>query len=389
MTDHTETRLDPPFRFPVVWAGLGGLSFVAAMAVAYRPDVSTPAGIIQTIAPWIALAAMVVVLFDTGPVVRYVAIAVAIASWSVLIFEDPRWSVLSFAIYMLAFTADTSRPVVGIGLSGVITAIWTWAFAVSESPAWTAVLPVVAFVAGVVLSGVVFRTARLAEEQAALVDTLRATRQELADSERRLGAFEERERIAAEIHDTLAQGFTSIVLLARSARKSGGADEALASIEATAEENLARAREIVADSLVGEFDGSSLHDSLAHQLSVAESSGLETEFVVVGTPFQLTGDVEVSLLRAVQEAVRNVLTHSEAESVIVTLSYMEGMVALDVRDDGKGFVPGTVSDRGSLTGGQGLETLSRRARALSGELSVESSEGAGSTISILLPVAGR
>lgn len=359
---------------------------MAAMAVAYRPDLDTSGGLILAVIPWLILVAMVIILGNPPVVVRFTALAVAVGGWTVLIFEDPRWSVLSFALYMLAFTADTRRPSVSIAIAGLVTAVWTWAFAVSDTPPWTTILPVFAFAVGTAISLVVSRTARMAEEQAALVKTLRATRAELADSERRRGTLEERARMAGEIHDKLAQGFTSLVLLARAGRRSTDLDGALAAIEATAEEHLEQARRIVAATDLDEFEGTSLREAIDRHVATAVPEGVTTEFRVVGTPRRLTGDIEVTLLRATQEALRNVVAHAGASNVEVTLSYLGDSVALDVRDDGVGFVAGQVTDRGTLTGGQGLETLSRRARALSGELTVESGENRGSVVSLLLPI---
>lgn len=192
--------------------------------------------------------------------------------------------------------------------------------------------------------------------------------------------------MAGEIHDKLAQGFTSLVLLARAGRRSTDLDGALAAIEATAEEHLEQARRIVAATDLDEFEGTSLREAIDRHVATAVPEGVTTEFRVVGTPRRLTGDIEVTLLRATQEALRNVVAHAGASNVEVTLSYLGDSVALDVRDDGVGFVAGQVTDRGTLTGGQGLETLSRRARALSGELTVESGENRGSVVSLLLPI---
>ena len=92
------------------------------------------------------------------------------------------------------------------------------------------------------------------------------------------------------------------------------------------------------------------------------------------------------LLRAAQEALRNIDTHAKADHVHVTLSYLGDTVVLDISDDGVGFEPGDVHDRGALTGGQGLATLARRAEALGGTLQIESTAGRGTTVSLHLPV---
>lgn len=87
-----------------------------------------------------------------------------------------------------------------------------------------------------------------------------------------------------------------------------------------------------------------------------------------------------------QEALLNVRNHAQADEVHVTLSYVGDAVVVDVQDDGVGFVDGAVSDRGSLTGGQGLRALGHRVASLGGELNIESRETGGTVVSVLLPV---
>lgn len=385
-TTGPERGLQAPFRSNAVWAGLGGLSFVAAMAVAYRPEFDTAGGVVLALLPWLVLAAMAVLVLDRSTPLRLLAVIVAIAGWTILLFDDPRWSVLSFAIYVMCFTADQMRPVPGVALAGLATAAWTWAWTIVDTPSWTVILPGVVFAAGTILSVAMHRTARMADEQAALVQTLQDTRDELAQAERERGVLEERARLAGEIHDTLAQGLTSIVLLARAGRRSSDPNESLSAIESSAEENLEQARRIVSADHLDAFDGTSLSEALKRHVETELPAGLTGEFRVVGTARRLTGDIEVTVLRATQEALRNVIAHADASSVDVTLTYLDEAVALDVRDDGVGFVAGHVADRGTLTGGQGLDTLSRRARALSGELTIESPPDGGSVLSLVLPV---
>ena len=92
------------------------------------------------------------------------------------------------------------------------------------------------------------------------------------------------------------------------------------------------------------------------------------------------------MLRAAKELLLNVTTHSGAREVEVTLSFFGDVVALDVRDDGTGINSGRVRDRGTLTGGQGLELLQRRARLLGGDLSLEDDDSGGAVVSLHLPV---
>lgn len=136
-----------------------------------------------------------------------------------------------------------------------------------------------------------------------------------------------------------------------------------------------------------ELDTASPPDALNRQLSTSLPADIESVFEVVGQPRSLSGTVEVTLLRATQEALLNIRSHAQADHVHVTLSYLDDLVALDVRDDGIGFEPDEVHDRGELTGGQGLRALGERARSLSGNLTIEATESGGSVVSVLLPAA--
>lgn len=382
----TPTRGDLPLRPSALWAGLAAATFAAAMALAYRPDLSTGEGIPMAILPWVLLGLGTLTVARVPIPVRATALAGVLVIWAALLLNDDTWSVLNFAVYLLCFTFDARRQLVGIVLSGLATATWIGAWSMSDNPLWVVLLPGIVFVAAATLSVAMHRTASMAEEQAALAAQLRATRHELAASERSRGILEERTRMAGEIHDTLAQGFTSIVLLARGAQRTTGPDETLASIEDAAKTYLAEARRIVRSAQPLELEGQSLHDALATHVQDTLAPPTTSSFHLTGSPLPLTGDVEVVLLRAAQETLRNIDMHAGADHVHVTLSYLGDTVVLDVSDDGVGFEPGAVHDRGALTGGQGLAMLARRAEALGGTLQVESTAGRGTTVSLHLPV---
>jgi hypothetical protein len=118
---------------------------------------------------------------------------------------------------------------------------------------------------------------------------------------------------------------------------------------------------------------------------VAEETGLDATATVTGTPRPLSADTEVTLLRVTREALANVTKHAGAGRVAVTLSYMDGEAALDVRDDGAGLAP-AADDGHGRGGGLGLRGMRERAGALGGRLAVESAPGRGTTIAVTVPV---
>jgi signal transduction histidine kinase len=212
-------------------------------------------------------------------------------------------------------------------------------------------------------------------ERRRLIEQLEATRGELAAAEREGGRLAERQRLARDIHDTLAQGFVSIVLQLQAAEADLPADAAearghLERARRTARDNLAEARRLVWDLRPEALSAAPLGEAIGRLAArVAEETGLAATATVTGTPQPLSPDAEVTLLRVTQEALANVTRHAAAGRVAVTLSYMDGEAALDVRDDGSGFTP-TVDGFGP-NGGLGLRGMRERVEALEGRLAGE------------------
>lgn len=367
-----------------VWAGLIGFTFVVSMAVAYRPVFGSPKEIVLAVLPWLVLAGLVTAWSARSLALRLCGIGVAVGGWSILVLDDDRWSMLSFALYGLCFIVDSTRPKVGLVLAGIVTVAWT--IASIGGPLWTVFIPLFVFVAASTIAYAIQRIGRLTARQAALIAELRATQDDLAASERSRGILHERTRMAGEIHDTLAQGFASIVLLARAGNRSAEQREgALESIEATAQDNLDTARRLIASTGPDELHEVSLPDALRRHLEDSRPATVDGEVEVIGDPRPLPGATETLLLRAAQEGLRNAYTHAKPSRVDLTLSYLDDEVALDVRDDGIGFVGGRVNDRGSLTGGQGLISLARRLESMSGGLTIEPGPESGSVLTVRIP----
>jgi signal transduction histidine kinase len=234
-------------------------------------------------------------------------------------------------------------------------------------------------------------------ERRQLIEQLEATRSELAAAERESGRLAERQRLARDIHDTLAQGFVSIVLQLQAAEGELPADAVAARrhlerARRTARENLAEARRLVWDLRPEPLRAASLGEAIRRLADkLADETGMAATATVTGTPRPLSPDAEITLLRVTQEALANVSKHAGAGRVALTLSYMDGEAALDVRDDGVGFAPGSpqggAGGRGSGTnGGLGLPGMRERVEALGGRLVVESAAGRGTTIAVTVPM---
>jgi signal transduction histidine kinase len=220
--------------------------------------------------------------------------------------------------------------------------------------------------------------------EATLAENAGLHRQLLAQA-REAGILDERQRMAREIHDTLAQGLTGIVTQLQAAEHAAGEPAAwrrhFAAATGLARESLSEARRSV-DALRPEpLETGRLSEALADVAGRwSELHGIEVKVTTTGMTRPMRPESEVALLRTAQEALANVARHAEAARVGVTLSYLEHEVALDVRDDGRGFDPARLCGTGF-----GLVAMRQRIEALSGRLQVESEPGAGTGISACVP----
>jgi signal transduction histidine kinase len=218
---------------------------------------------------------------------------------------------------------------------------------------------------------------------------------QLLTQAREAGAGDERQRMAREIHDTIAQGLTGIITQLEAAQQTTHDAERERRIDNSkrlARDSLAEARRSVQALRPQALEDSRLPDALAEEVARwTATSGVPAEVATTGDPRALHPEVEVTLLRVAQEALANVAKHAAAMHAWVTLSYMEDVVTLDVRDDGSGFAqPGESSAGGGGTGGGagggfGLIAMRQRVNRLAGQLEIESEPGAGTAVSASLP----
>lgn len=206
---------------------------------------------------------------------------------------------------------------------------------------------------------------------------------------REAGVHDERQRMAREIHDTLAQGLAGIVTQLEAAEQTLGepatARRHVATAMGLARESLTEARRTVHAVQPEVLAGARLPDAIGDVVRRwSEVSGVDAALTTTGDPRPMHADVEVTLLRAAQEALANVAKHARAGRVGLTLSYMEDVVTLDVRDDGVGFEPGALPT-GGAGGGFGLAGMRQRVQRLAGRLDVESEPGGGTAVSASVP----
>lgn len=207
---------------------------------------------------------------------------------------------------------------------------------------------------------------------------------------REAGIFDERQRMAGEIHDTLAQGLMGILAQLEAAdlaeQDAPRRRRHLGLAKELARESLAEARRSVQALRPRQLEAARLPEALRDLAREwTQTSGIPVRAEVDGEPSPLQPALEVVLFRAAQEALANTAKHAEAAQVGMTLTYMHDQVSLDVLDDGKGFEPDAVESTSANGTGYGLSAMRHRLRQVGGSLEIESTPGDGTTVSASVP----
>ncbi|MFS2075571.1 sensor histidine kinase [Curtobacterium sp. CT11-133] len=231
------------------------------------------------------------------------------------------------------------------------------------------------------------RIAELSDERRRLLDELRATQDSLAEAHRSAGVTSERERLAREIHDTVAQNLAGIVMLTERARGDLAAeridrlDERLTILEESARAALEESRTLVAAGAAG-VAGDGLGAAL-HRLGERFTRETGVPVTVEAADCALDRDTQVVLLRAAQEALANVRAHAHAATARVALHVAADRVGLRVSDDGVGF------DASLPTAGRGLRGLRERLALAGGTCAITSDAGRGTVVEVTLPAGAE
>lgn len=244
--------------------------------------------------------------------------------------------------------------------------------------------PVVGVAAAVLAAAIFAEQRRDAQRARALVAQLREAQGSLAATERERAILAERERVGRELHDTVAQGLASIVVLARTADPADAA-ASLALIEDAARADLAQTRRLVRDlASPGQVSiDAALEALVADTRARAAASGhpLRIELAADGTPHDLDPRAVQALTRGAQASVANVVQHARATRCAVGLSWFDDRVVLDVVDDGCGFDPDAVGDDSF-----GLRGLRARLAEVGGGVDVDTAPGERTTVALTVPL---
>lgn len=354
-------------------------------------------------AAWCVVAATVCgVIYGLGPALSGVrrsrrAAAVWLAAlglaWLVLMTLTPDAVWLAFPLYFLqlhllprrsAFVAVAATAVAAIVGFAVHRHLFTPGMAIG--PALGAAVAVAVVLGYQALY-------RESDRRRRLIEELTATRADLAAVQHTAGVLAERDRLAREIHDTLAQGFSSIQLLLHAAEralpaKPADAADYVVQARQAAGDNLAEARRFVAALTPPSLDGTTLAGALERLCATTSSRHrIAAHFHLVGEPASLTTAQDVAVLRIAQSALANTVRHAGATRVDVTLRYSGTHVALEIVDDGRGFDAENLPAPDHETGGFGLAAMRSRVRSLGGVLTIESAPGEGTVMTTQIPTA--
>ncbi|MFD4207385.1 sensor histidine kinase [Micromonospora tulbaghiae] len=314
------------------------------------------------------------------------------AVWLLLLGLSPDAIWVAFPLYFLQLHLLPRRA----GLAAVIvTAAAAVAGFAAHTGSFTPAVAIGPTLGAAVAVGVVWGYQALyreSEQRRRLIEELTATRADLARAQHTAGVLAERERLAREIHDTLAQGLSSIQLLLRAAERAlpGRTDAAAGHVDAArqvAVDNLAEARRFVAALTPPALEGTTLAGALERLCTTTSARHrLTARFHLVGDPVSLSTAQEVALLRIAQSALANTVRHARATTAEVTLSRLGDHVALHVVDDGHGFDPEQTPAPDADSGGFGLAAMRARMDTLGGTLTVESAPGHGTALTARLPL---
>ncbi|MFI5606263.1 sensor histidine kinase [Amycolatopsis sp. NPDC051903] len=387
-----------------LFAGIGLAALVACTIWAATSDHGSPARWRITLAVAAAAAGWLLLLVPLFPRrARYPWLAVgyfagllaAGAALATLVDAFTAFASIGYPIAFVLFPARWSIFAVTATAAVPLLAKEIWGTH-TPTPAWV----FVASVAGPMLYAAWFvgaenekrrrANAALAEANARLETALEENaglHAQLLTQAREAGVHDERQRLAREIHDTLAQGLTGIVTQLQAADRATSEDARqrhLGQVHTLAKDSLTEARRAVQALRPEPLADSHLPSALADLARrITDTSGVAVTAETSGEPVPLLPELEVTLYRVAQEALANAEKHARAQRIAVTLTYAGDVVLLDVRDDGAGFDPASPA-RGDGTG-FGLQAMRQRVRRVAGTFTLESAPGDGTAVNVQLP----
>lgn len=339
-----------------------------------------------------AYAASPLLLRSGSPPLTYLWCATLVGLWTALVVQAPSfaWVAVPLAFVALRVLPFAGARIVIVLMLGVVIVTWSTMQdridpTVVAGPLVVATLAVIAYRS----------LERESDTRRELLHELQDAQADLAEAQHAAGAVSERARISRDIHDSVAQGLSSINLLLQAAEQrwdeTATAREYVRQASRTARDSLDEVRHVVDDlasNNLADGAGAALPEALARTCEqIAGESAVTTDFQVHGNPTPVTPDAATALVRSARGALANVVEHSGATHATVSLTYQPDSVLLDVRDNGSGFDQTRVRSRSKR--GNGLTGIEGRARLFGGHATVESTPGEGTALAVSIPLAAR
>jgi signal transduction histidine kinase len=333
-------------------------------------------------------------------------------AWAVFVFVPLGW-----AIILASFSTNGAFSVLILGaiLQGFIFLPFAWAIAtlVAVMLLMTSAIVMrrmavetsltISRVVGLLATGTMFGTVMHYNPRAnrdwairsRLLRELDEAQRGLAARAHEAGAQEERQRLARDIHDTLAQGFTSVIKhleaieLSFAAPRVDSADVIrgalphLSNAQAVSRASLDEIRRLVWALRPPQLVETTLAAAIERIVAQwSEANGIAATCAITALP-RMQPDAEVIFLRATQESLSNVARHAHATHVSVAMHCVDELLLLSVEDDGRGFTDADVAGAGKM----GLMGMRERVRPFGGRVLIESANGTGASITVALPLA--
>lgn len=386
---------ETPGRWFGLWDSYFAVSYLVTVTLLFSRSPGQPLstavsiGALTVLVPWYAGVGRRLISSDRMGWQNVLFTAVLFGLFTFATLVDLASSYALFAVVPMIMMCLPTWPAIAISLvANVVPLASVWVHRGRIDAEMLNVLPTTLL--GIALSALlglwITRVLRQSRERAMLIEELRRNREHVARLSHEAGIAAERERLAREIHDTIAQSLTSVISLVEAAEcevadTSPRVNRLLTLAREAAAEGLAEARDFVAALTPQTLRDGSLSDAVRRRTdTLATQTGLTAVCEIEGGELPLPMAVRVVLLRVVQEAVANVQKHAEATRVEVTLTFDDAVVELVVVDDGGGF------DTAAETAGFGLGGMRARVAEIGGMTTVTSAPGEGTMITVSVPV---
>ncbi|WP_166459658.1 sensor histidine kinase [Amycolatopsis pithecellobii] len=316
------------------------------------------------------------------------ALAVHTGLAAILVGTDPAFGIFAYTGFLFAYPLAKPWRLVGFAATAlIVSASISGGYPSAFSGRGLTYLLVAAVVLVLMFhsAGITSHALARDDERGRIVAENTRLQEQLVTQVRDAGIVEERQRIAGEVHDTLAQGLTGIIAQLAAADHVRDDREQLRRhldlARSLARASLTEARRSVRALRPEQLEGANLPaeiGTLAREWT--EQAGVPAQLSTTGRPLRAAAGIQDVLFRVAQEALANVAKHAQAEQVMITLTFLDDTLLLDVHDDGHGFDPGAPTD------GYGLAGMRKRLAGVGGVLTIESEPGDGVTVNAAVPL---